>query len=816
MAKEKVKKTRQGNKKNHGNDSKVEKQPAQDQFFPIVGMGASAGGLEAFEQFFSKMSSESGLAFVLIPHLDPTHASMMTELLRRVTKMEVTEARDGMKVKPDHVYVIPPNKEMSIFHGTLNLEAPKMAHGLRMPIDAFFRSLAEDQGETAIGIILSGTGTDGTLGLRAIHGQGGMVMIQDPKTAKYAGMPASAVQTGLVDYVLPAEKMPSELITYVKRFARKEKMPVSEKREYSLRKILALIRSRTGHDFSLYKKTTLNRRIEKRMNVHNVDEVTAYLRYLQEHPDEVQLLFKDLVIGVTQFFRDSEAFEVLRHKIIPKYLEHKPEGYAFRAWVPGCGTGEEAFSIAIVLMECIEEMKCDIKVQIFGTDIDEDAISHARGGVYSSNIAADVNAERLRRFFTKEDSNYRVKKEIREMVVFAVQDIVTDPPFTKLDLLSCRNLLIYLEPDLQNRLLPLFHYSLKPEGALFLGTSETIGKFVDLFEVSDKKWKFFKSKKVVAALQEEVWTTLPWTHAYTMKGEVEERKPKQVDVATIAQSTLLETFVPPSVIVNEKGDILYIHGQTGKYLEPAPGHASLNILDMAREGIKYELRSGIHYVVTKMKERRYHDLRVKTNGGHQPVNLAIKPLARPKEVQGLVLVTFEEIPPEKPKPEQKKEKAPRRQDDGRSLELEQELAYTRETLQATIEELQASNEELKSTNEELQSTNEEFQSTNEELETSREELQSVNEELVTLNSELQAKIDQLSQAESDMKILLDSTRIGTIFLDSHLCIKRFTSEATRIFNLIPTDIGRPMHDIRSNLQYDEIERDCQGFSIAFR
>ncbi len=803
MAKEKVIKTSEGKKKNE-----VAKHPAQEQFLPIVGIGASAGGLEAFEQFFSNMPPDSGITFVLIPHLDPTHASMMTELLRRVTKMEVTEAKDGMKVKPDHLYVIPPNKEMSIFHGTLNLEAPKMAHGLRMPIDAFFRSLAEDRGEMSIGIILSGTGTDGTLGLRAIHGAGGIVMVQEPRTAKYAGMPSSAVQTGLVDYVLPVEKMPPQLITYVKKFVGKEKLPVSEKREFSLRKILALIRSRTGHDFSLYKKTTLNRRIEKRMSVHNVDDINSYHRYLQDHPEEIQLLFKDLVIGVTQFFRDPDAFAALRHKVFPKYVENKPPGYVFRAWVPGCGTGEEAFSIAIVLTECIEEMNRDIKVQIFGTDIDEGAIGHARAGVYSGNIAADVSAERLKRFFTKEDGNYRVKKEIREMVVLAVQDIVTDPPFTKLDVLSCRNLLIYLEPDLQNRLLPLFHYSLKPEGTLFLGTSETIGRFADLFEVSDKKWKIFKSKKVVPALQEEVWSALPWTHAYALKGEMEERRPKQIDVETIARSTLLETFVPPSVIVNEKGDILFIHGQTGKYLEPAPGHASLNILDMAREGIKYELRSGIHYAITKTKERQYPELKVKTNGGDQPINLTVKPLTQPKEVQGLLMVTFEEIPPQRPKPEAKKEKTAKRGTEKRSLELEQELAYTRETLQATIEELQASNEELKSTNEELQSTNEEFQSTNEELETSREELQSVNEELVTLNSELQAKIDQLSQAESDMKILLDSTHIGTIFLDSHLFIKRFTSEATQIFNLIPTDIGRPMHDIRSNLRYDDIERDC--------
>jgi two-component system CheB/CheR fusion protein len=803
-----MKKMRRENN-NSTKKNSVEEESGQGRSFSIVGIGASAGGLEAFEQFFSKMPPDSGMAFVLIPHLDPTHASMMTELLKRVTKMEVTEAKDGMKVKPDHVYVIPPNKEMSIFHGTLNLEAPTMAHGLRMPIDAFFRSLAEDQGEVAIGIILSGTGTDGTLGVRAIHGSGGIVMVQEPKSAKYAGMPSSAVQTGLVDYILPADKIPSQLVTFVKKFVKKGKLPVTEKREYSLNKILASIRSRTGHDFSLYKKTTLNRRIEKRMNVHNIDDINTYVRYLQEHPDEVQLLFKDLLIGVTQFFRDPDAFEVLRRKVLAKYLENKPDGYIFRAWVPGCGTGEEAFSIAIVLMECVQEAKRDVKVQIFGTDIDEDAINHARAGVYSSNIAADISPDHLKRFFTKEDGNYRVKKDIRETVVFAVQDIVTDPPFTKLDLLSCRNLLIYLEPELQNRLLPLFHYSLKPDGILFLGTSETIGKYVDLFEISDKKWKFFKSKKVVSALQEEVWSALPWTHAYTLRGEAEDtRKPKQVDVAAIAQSTLLDAFAPPSVIVNEKGDILYIHGQTGKYLEPAPGHASLNILDMAREGIKFELRSGIHYVGTKMKERQYQGLQLKTNGGHQPINLMIKPILQSKEVQGLVMVTFEEVEKEKPKFVQKKEKAPRKQDK-RSQEIEQELAYTRETLQTTIEELQASNEELKSTNEELQSTNEEFQSTNEELETSREELQSVNEELVTLNSELQAKIDQLSQAESDMKILLDSTHIGTIFLDSHLCIKRFTSEATRIFNLIPGDIGRPMHDIRSNLQYDDIERDCQ-------
>ena len=782
-------------------------QSLQGRLFPIVGIGASAGGLEAYEQFFSNMPPSNGVAFVLVPHLDPTHASMMTELLKRVTKMVVVEAKEGMRVKPDCVYVIPPNKEMSIYHGTLSLEAPKATHGLRMPIDSFFRSLAEDQGEMAIGIILSGTGSDGTLGLRAIHGAGGVVMIQDPGTAKYAGMPSSAAQTGLVDYTLPAGKLPSQLITYLEKFGKGGKPPATEKKEILLRKILGLIRSRTGHDFSFYKKTTLNRRLEKRMSLHGVDEISAYVRYLGEHSEEIQALFKDLLIGVTQFFRDPEAFEALRRRLIPKYLENKPDGYVLRVWVTGCGTGEEVYSIAMILVECLEEAKRDFKVQIFGTDIDEDAISHARAGLYAANIAADVSPDRLRRFFLKENGMYRVKKEIREMVVFAVQDLVKDPPFTKLDLLSCRNLLIYLESELQSRLLPLFHYSLRPEGILFLGTSETIGKYVDLFEVVDKKWKFFRTKKVVPIMQEEVWSALPWAHTSILR-EVEERKPKQIDVATLAQNTLLETFAPPSVIVNHKGDIQYIHGQTGKYLEPAPGHATLNILDMAREGIKYELRSALHHVITKEKEKRYHALQVKTNGGSVHMNLIVKPLDHPKEIQGLVMVTFEELPQLKPNAERKKENSLLKPDQ-KAQELAQELTYTRETLQATIEELQASNEELKSTNEELQSTNEEFQSTNEELETSREELQSVNEELVTVNSELQAKIDLLSQTENDMRILLDSTKIGIIFLDNHQFTKRFTAEATKILNLIPTDIGRPIHDIRTTIEYDGFKRDAQ-------
>ncbi len=786
----------------------LQQESKENRAFPIVGMGASAGGLEAFEQFFTHAPLNIGMAFILVPHLDPGHASMMTELLRRVTKLEVNEAQDGVKVNPNRIYVIPPNKDMSIYHGTINLETPTKTRGLRLPIDSFFRSLAEDQGELAVGIILSGTGTDGTLGLRAIHGAGGIVMVQDPSSAKYAGMPGSAVQTGLADYILPPEKMPSQLATYVKRSIKKAEIPAPK--EDRLRKILAFVRSQTGHDFSLYKKTTLNRRIEKRMNLHGIEKISDYVRYLQENPGETQSLFKDFLIGVTQFFRDPEAFEELK-KTLLKYLEGEPEGGAFRAWVPGCGTGEEAYSVAITVMECLDELKRDSKIQIFGTDIDAEGINQARSGIYSNNIVGDVNPNRLRRFFVKDEDSYRVKKEVREMIIFAVQDLAKDPPFTKLDLLSCRNLLIYLEPELQNRLLPLFHYSLTPGGILFLGSSETIGKFADLFEVRDRKWKIYRAKKALSAVREEMRGGVPWTAPVPApSGEGEEgKKPKEIDIIPDAQRTLLEAFAPPSAIVNEKGEILYIHGHTGKYLEPPRGRPNWSIFDMAREGMKFELRSGVHYVLTRMKERRYENLKVKTNHSYHPVNLTVKPFAPAKESHGLVLVTFEEIVKEEKRPPERKGRKPEGRLDARLREAEQELAYNRETLQATIEELQAANEEARSTNEEMQSTNEELQSANEELETSREELQSMNEELTTLNSELQGKIDLLSQAENDVKILLDNTRIGIIFLDNNLCIQRFTSEAKKVFNLIPGDIGRPIRDIRSNLKVDDIERDAR-------
>jgi len=781
--------------------------------FPTVGLGASAGGLEAFEQFLKKMPLNSGIAFVLVPHLDPTHASMMVELLRRYTQMEVIEASDNVEIEPNKIYVIPPNRDLAIHKGALLLTEPQEPRGLRMPIDFFFRSLAEDQGERAIGVILSGTGTDGTMGVRAIREAGGMSMVQDENSAKYTGMPRSAINTGLVDYILPVEKMPEQLISYVNRSYPKKKPRTDDLKGIpkSYRKVLSLIRLKTGHDFSYYKKNTIFRRIERRMNVHETRDIDSYLKYLQEHPEEVTMLFKELLIGVTNFFRDPDAFDLLKRKVLPSLLEDKPEGYQVRIWVPGCSTGEEVYSIIILLREYMDELKREFKVQIFGTDIDEDAISVARSGIYPGNIAIDVNAERLRKFFVREESFYRIRKDIREAAVFAVQNVIRDAPFTKLDMLSCRNLLIYLDSDLQSRLIPLFHYSLKPGGILFLGSSESIGGYMELFRSFDKKWKFYRRKESSVANNVGVFAGFPWTHESVPKETgIEIKKTQELSTIELARKALIDNFAPPSVLINNQGEIIHVQGRTGKYLEPSPGQASLNILDMAREGLQFDLRSAMRSASQEKTTAVHRNIQVKTNGGTQEINLRVIPLPDSESGHGFMLVSFEDVIPVKTKGSDKAKTELTDLRTKRVQELERELRYTRENLQATIEELQASNEELKSANEELQSTNEELQSTNEELETSKEEMQSVNEELATVNSELQVKIEQLSRAENDIRNLLDSTNIGIIFLDRDLRVKRFTQEATKLVNLIHSDIGRPIGHIVMNLDYVDLNKDARG------
>ena len=780
--------------------------------FPIVGMGASAGGLEALQEFFRHMPPNSGMAFVLIQHLDPTRKSLMAELIRRFTEMTVEEVKTGVKVNPNTVYVIPPNSSMAILHGKLHLLQPAAPAGHRMPIDFFFRSLAEDQQDKAICIVLSGTGPEGTLGLRAVKGEGGMCIVQEPESAKYDGMPRSAISTGMVDYILPPEKMPAQLAAYVEHaFGPGRRKPLARVTQPPdlLERIFIVVRSHTGHDFSMYKRSAVVRRIHRRLAVNQLDGLADYLAYIQNNRQESQTLFQEFLIGVTNFFRDPDAFEALKEHL-HSLLKNRPVGHPVRIWVPGCATGEEAYSIAIVLKEVMEELKKTFDVQIFATDISGPAIETARKAVYLSNISVDVSPERLKSFFAMEDNSYRVNKEIRDMVVFAVQNVIKDPPFSKIDLISCRNLLIYFEQALQKKVLWLFHYALRPDGFLFLGSSESVDGLGHVFPSSDRKWKIYRHSRSEAnrpAIEFEVPPLM--RVGKTERPSAAQPILEKVSYRDVVEKIMLESYAPACVIVDEKSDIVYVYGRTGKYLEPAAGQFSGNILGMARAGLRLELANALRRAATEKKEVRAERLRVQTNGAAHLINLLVKPIEEPPVMTGLLMVVFEDIRAEKEE-EARKTSAPVRDRSRKRIEeLEYELRSTKEYLQTTIEELESSNEELKSTNEELQSANEELQSTNEELETSKEELQSLNEELVTVNSELQQKIDELSKVGGDMCNLVTSTGIGTLFLDTKLKIQRFTPTTKKIINLISSDVGRPVGHIVSNLNYANLVEDAQ-------
>lgn len=779
--------------------------------FPVVGLGGSAGGLEAFEQFFRNLPPDSGMAFVLISHLDPSRASILTDIMQRNTAMPVVEAQDQMSVLPDHVYVIPPNRDLSIFHGKLLVTVPEQPHGQRMPIDTFLRSLSEDQGERAVGIILSGTGTDGTLGLRAILGGGGISLVQEPETAKYDGMPGSAIRAGYATHILPVEKMPEVLLSGSRIQTRQQERPLPQTATSGINRILMLLRAGTGHDFSQYKKSTIGRRIERRMSMHEIEDTEVYARYLKEHPAEIHVLFKELLINVTSFFRDPEAFDTLKLQILPLLMENKPEDYVLRVWVAGGATGEEAYSIAMLLHEFMDETRHEFKTQIYSTDLDEDVIAIARSGVYPPNISQDVAHERLRRFFIKEDVGYRIKKEIREMVVFATQSVIKDPPFTKLDMLCCRNLMIYLEPELQNRLIPTFHYALKPHGVLFLSPSESIGNHTELFTPLDRKWKFYRAIGSVTTTRTVMSTPPSWIALPHMKAPEEmTTQIKETNFAELTKRALLQSYAPASVVTDKEGNILYVHGDTGKYLRPAPGQATLNVVDMAREGLQLELRAALNDA-GKNSPILNREVSIRNNEDLQSVRFSLRQLPESGSSEKLLLISFQDVAhPASDKGRHGKDSAPASNESRLIIELERELALAREHLQATIEGQQASSEELQSTNEELQSTNEELQSTNEELETSKEELQSLNEELITVNAELQFKIEQLVGMQNDMKNLLDNINIGAMFLDEHLAIRRFTREATRVFRLVASDVGRPLADIKSNLADDDMLTDAQA------
>jgi len=780
--------------------------------FPVIGIGASAGGLEALEQFFSHTPVNNGMAFVVIQHLDPTHKGIMPELLQRFTTIKVVPVTDRMKVNPDTIYVIPSNKNMSILNGVLHLFEPVKTHGLRLPIDFFFRALADDMMNKSIGIILSGMGSDGSVGLKAIKEKGGIVLVQDPGSAKFDGMPRSAIDTVLVDIVAPADELPEKLISFLHTDLKGMlKIEFDSKDKTSLEKIIILLRSQTGQDFSLYKKSSMYRRIERRMNVLNIEKIAYYVRYLQENPAEARILFKEMLIGVTSFFRDSAVWEKIRDKIFPELFKDLPDRYTLRAWIPGCSTGEEAYSLAIVFKEALGKMKHpkNLSLQIFATDIDGDVIEQARKGTFHENIAQDVSASRLHKYFTRSADSYRVNTSVRETIVFAAQNVVNDPPFTNLDILVCRNLLIYMESELQSKLFALFHYSLNPGGILLLGSAETVSLHNNFFMPVDSKLRLYRRTGTQSVID---LIDFPKSFPYKTM-EMSDQKPLSKitgNIQTLADELVLQQFAPPSILVNNRGDIVYIIGRTGKFLEPASGKANMNIFAMARKGLRDELPAAFRQALENNNQQvKLHNIKVGTNGGTESVDILVKQIDKPEVLKGMMLIVFSEAH-EDIIPVGKKIKKGKPYVEAIQTKLERELKQVKENLQNTMEEMQTSQEELKSTNEELQSTNEELQSTNEELTTSKEEMQSLNEELQTVNIELQNKVDEYTRVNSDMRNLLNSTDIATLFLDRNLCIRRFTNNVTKIFKMAQRDIDRPFTDLVSILIYPEIGEDARS------
>jgi two-component system, chemotaxis family, CheB/CheR fusion protein len=783
---------------------------------PIVGIGASAGGVEALEQFFKSLPAGNGLAFIVVTHLPPDRESMLSEILGRATGMPVVDARDGEKVEAEHVYVLPPSAILTIREGRLQLRRTGPTDRERAPIDVFFTSLAGDQAEHAIGIVLSGGGHDGTLGLRAIKEHGGLTIAQGANVTRprFAEMPSSAVAAGIVDLELPVETIPERIIGYVRDWGAFD----TGQRGDALTTIFNLLRTRTGHDFREYKERTFQRRVQRRMQVVQTTRLEDYAELLQREPDEVSALFRDLLIGVTDFFRDAAAFQALETSVIPKLFEDKGADDEVRVWVPGCSTGEEVYSIAILLREHLEKSPTPPKVQVFGTDIDEIAMGVARGARYPASVVKEVSPERLRRFFVHEAGTYRVVKELRDMCIFSAHSVIRDPPFSRLDLISCRNLLIYLKPGLQAQIIPLFHYALRPSGFLFLGSSENVSRHSELFVTVDRKNRIFRRRDLVAR------PTLP-LHQFLPQMRREAAGPdennngllQRSDTLRRAANTILEHFAPTFVIVDETGQTLYFSSGTGKYLQPAAGPPNRDIVAMARPGLRADLRTALHRAKETGQRVVRDRVNVQINGGMQMVSLAVEPIVEGKEIA--YGVVFTDRGPISTQDEIPRTERSERQDNTVQL-IEKELQESKERLQSTIEELETANEEFRSSNEELLSVNEELQSTNEELETSKEELQSVNEELQTVNNELSTKIEESDRAHSDLNNLFQSTQIATIFLDRNLEVRRFTPTVTELFNLIPGDRGRPLTDIVSRIDYPDLEqamrRVCAGEAVTER
>ena len=798
--------------------SKTEPSDAASSAFPIVGVGASAGGLEAFTQMLRALPVDTGMAFVLVQHLSPTHDSQLAEILSRTTEMPVTEVQAEPRVEPNHIYVIPPGRDMVIAQGALQLFPRAEAPGLHRPIDLFLRSLAEDQKHYAIGVILSGTATDGTLGLEEIKAQGGITFAQDD-TAQQTSMPRSAAASGCVDFVLPPGEIAEELGRIARHPYVAPETPAAHVGEPDLATILEILRRVIGVDFRQYKTTTLHRRISRRMVLNKFEELQDYARFLEENHAEVEALYQDILINVTSFFRDPETFEALKDVVLPKLFQDRSRLEPLRVWVLGCSTGEEAYSIAITCTELAEALGSQLPIQVFATDLNAAVIEKARSGVYSKGIAQDVSPERLQRFFVEVDGSYRISKTIRDLCVFARHNMLADPPFSQIDLICCRNVLIYLEPELQKKIVPLLHYALKPAGFLALGTSETIGSYRDLFEAVDARHRLFAKKSVGRRV-----TLGHAASFYRDRGEAEARRSRVpqaeggADMQKEADRILWARYVPPAVLVNANLEILQFRGDTGPYLSPAPGKASLNLLKMVRHGLLVRLRSAVNRARKEEAPIREEGLLVKSDGGTRNVNLEVVPVRASSGAESGFLVLFEEAAPSPPPPVprerrgQGKASKPAAEDaerasaaEGENARLEQELAATREYLQSVIEQQEAANEELQSANEEAQSANEELQSVNEELGTSQEEIQSSNEELATVNDELHYRNLELNQLNNDLVNFLGNVNMAIIMLGPDLCVRRFTPMAETMFHLVATDVGRSIFEVKLTLEIPDLE-----------
>ena len=771
--------------------------------FFIVGIGASAGGLEALGALFKRMNLKS-MALVVVQHLAPRYESALPALLSRASNSAVLAAEEGMRVESNHIYVIPPNADLAILQGVLHLMPPAAAHGVHLPIDYFFRSLAQDQGSRSIGIVLSGTGTDGTFGLKAIKEAGGITFAQDPASAKYDGMPRSALDSGWADFCLGPDAMADALLQIAQHSYLSNVDPPSPQSLETVGKLLVMMRSAHGNDLTYYKPSMVDRRVERRMALHKIEKLDEYVKFAQSNAGELDLLYKDMLIGVTSFFRDHDPFEAVKTQVFPSILEGKEAGSPIRIWVPACSTGEEAYSFAICLLEYLGDKAQDFRIQIFGTDIDDTAIQHARRGVYPPNIALDVSPERLHRFFVKRDVDYHISRHIRDMVVFSVQNVTKDPPFSRVDMASCRNLLIYLIPAAQKRVLRILHYSLQSDGFLLLGTSETVGESGDLFTLVDRTNKIYARKHVEAVPGLDIGFGVQ-AQAIPQSLHAATGMRSGLNIAAIAERKVLEMYGPPGVVITGDLEVVHIRGHTGPYLEPMAGTPSFNLLRLARPELHVELRRIVHEAQTK-NMRVPGVCKFNDDGVLRQVDLEAIPLGETGTKTRLLLVLFQEPKAAKernlsqpPSPE------PVSPEEQRIQELERELLVMKEYLQSTVEELESANEELKSSNEEMQSSNEELQSTNEELETSKEELQSSNEELTTVNDELQDRMVELQQSNDDLHNVLRTMGNAVVIVGIGLRIRRYTETAAKLMNLIPGDVGRSVGHLNAFIVGERLE-----------